>query len=66
MGKVIAYGMTERQVEQLLKSGDASKATGGFDLLSLQDGTVIRDDFVAGELIEPGRVLFEIRDDIAA
>ena len=63
MGKVIAYGMTERQVEQLLKSGDASKATGGFDLLSPQDGTVIRDDFVAGELIEPGRVLFEISEE---
>ena len=61
--KVRAYGMTISQIKRLLKQGDASKATGEFALLSFQDGTVINDTFVEGELIEPGRVLFEISDE---
>ncbi len=61
--KVLAYGMTEAQIAALLKRGDASKTTGAFDLLSPQDGTVISDDFVVGEVVAPGRVLFEITDE---
>ncbi len=61
--KVSAYGMTTAQIRRLLKQGDASKATGEFALLSFQDGTVISDDFIVGELIEPGTVLFEISDE---
>jgi cobalt-zinc-cadmium efflux system membrane fusion protein len=61
--KVQAYGMTAALIAALLKRGDASKATGAFDLLSPQDGTVISDDFVVGEVVEPGRVLFEITDE---
>lgn len=60
---VLAYGMTESQVERLLADGDASRATGDFQLLSPRDGTVIRDDFVLGEVVEPGRVLFEVSDE---
>ena len=45
---VRAYGMTDAQVDRLLADGDASRATGAFDLLSPQAGTVIRDDFVLG------------------
>ena len=60
---VRAYGMTEAQVERLLADGDASRATGAFDLLSPQAGTVIRDDFVLGEVVEAGRVLFEVSDE---
>jgi cobalt-zinc-cadmium efflux system membrane fusion protein len=63
VGKVTAYGMTRSQINALLKSGDASKANGAFDLLSPQNGTIITDEFVAGELIEPGRVLFDISDE---
>jgi len=63
LARVIAYGMTEAQAETLMNDGDASKATGGFDLLAPQSGTVLRDDFIVGELIEPGRVLFEISDE---
>lgn len=59
---VRAYGMSDALVERLLADGDASRATGAFDLLSPQAGTVIRDDFVAGEVAEPGRVLFEVSD----
>lgn len=63
LARVIAYGMTETQAEALMNDGDASKATGAFDLLAPQAGTVLRDDFIVGELIEPGRVLFEISDE---
>ena len=61
--KVNAYGMTKKQIESLIKTGDATRATGEFQLLSFQDGTVISDDFVVGELIEPGHVLMEISDE---
>jgi membrane fusion protein, heavy metal efflux system len=61
--KVLAYGMTEEQAAGLLGLGDASAASGEFDLLAPISGTVLRDDFVLGELIEPGRVLFDISDE---
>jgi cobalt-zinc-cadmium efflux system membrane fusion protein len=60
---VAAYGMTEAQIDELLTSSDASQAMGEFDLLSPRAGTVIFDDFVVGELVEPGRMLFEISDE---
>ncbi|MEM1402994.1 MAG: efflux RND transporter periplasmic adaptor subunit [Pseudomonadota bacterium] len=63
LAAVIAYGMTAAQAASLVKAGDASKATGAFDLLAPQDGTVLRDSFIVGELIEPGRVLFDISDE---
>lgn len=58
-----AYGMTADQVDRLLEAGDATLATGEFELLSPQAGTVIHDDFVVGEVVEPGHVLFEISDE---
>jgi cobalt-zinc-cadmium efflux system membrane fusion protein len=60
---VRAYGMTAEQTARLLDGGDASLATGEFGLLSPQAGTVIHDDFVVGEVVEPGRLLFEISDE---
>ncbi len=63
LAKVLAYGMTEKQAEELTKSGNASKANGKFELLAPQNGTVMHDDFVVGELIEPGRILFELSDE---
>lgn len=61
--KVLAYGMTPSHVERLLAQGDASKATGEFALLAPQDGLVHDDDFILGELIEPGRVLVSLSDE---
>lgn len=61
--KVLAFGMQEQQVEELLKSGNVVNAIGDFDLLSPLSGTVLNDEFVSGELIEPGRILFEISDE---
>lgn len=60
---VRAYGLTEAQISKLLSDGDASRAAGEFALLSPRAGTVIRDPFVIGELIEPGQVLFVISDE---
>ncbi len=61
--KVLAYGMTENQAKALLKQGDVSRATGTFDLLSPQAGTVLSDNFVIGRVVEPGQVLMEISDE---
>jgi len=55
--------MSTEQATALLKQGDASLATGEFDLLSSQNGTVLSDDFVLGEFIHPGRALLEITDE---
>ena len=63
LAKVLAYGMTEEQATALTGSGNANKANGEFDLLAAQHGTIIHDDFVVGELIEPGRILFELSDE---
>lgn len=57
-----AYGMTDKQISALLQGADASRATGEFDLFSPQAGRVIRDDFVRGEFVQPGYVLFEVTD----
>ena len=61
--KVNAYGMTKKQIKSLVSTGDATQATGEFHLLSLQDGTVISDDFMVGELIEAGHLLMTISDE---
>ena len=63
LSTVLAYGMTTAQADRLLSSGDAALTTGEFVLLAPQQGTVLSDDFVIGELIEPGRVLFNISDE---
>lgn len=61
--KVLAYGMTNSQISALLKQNDASKATGAFDLLSPQDGTVISDSFLLGQVVKSGQLLMEISDE---
>ncbi len=58
-----AYGMIDTQIQSLLKQRDASTATGELVLLSPQQGTVIRDDFIVGELAQAGRELFVITDE---
>lgn len=60
--RVQAFGMTSKEIDALLEEPDAANATGRFDLAAPQDGTVISDDFVAGEMVQPGHVLFEITD----
>ncbi len=50
-------------MRSVLKGGDKIKDTGEFDPLAPQDGTVIGDDFIVGEIVRPGRMLFEISDE---
>jgi RND family efflux transporter MFP subunit len=61
--RVSAFGMTDDEIGQLVATGKAELASGRFQLLAPQAGTVISDDFIVGELVEPGRVLFEISDE---
>ncbi len=63
LAKVLAYGMQEAQALELLKPRNASQANGDFDLLAPLAGTVLQDDFIVGELVEPGRILFDISDE---
>lgn len=59
----LAFGMTPEQINGLLANSDANLADGRLTLLAPQQGTVIKDDFLLGEMIDPGRVLFEITDE---
>ena len=63
LAKVLAYGMTRNEANRLLASGNAALATGEFDVLAPQQGTILTDNFIIGELIEPGRALFRISDE---
>jgi len=63
LAKVQAYGMSQQQLDAMLKSGQAELANGRFQLVALQNGTVIHDQFILGELVQPGRMLFEISDE---
>jgi len=61
--KVLAYGMTEAQLQKVLAKESAAAATGEFDLITSQAGTVISDDFIVGQFIEPGNLLFAVSDE---
>jgi len=61
--KALAYGMSEAQLKGLIDTGKAEQANGQFQLVAAQDGTVIRDHFILGEVVEAGHVLFEISDE---
>lgn len=58
LAKVTAYGMTKAQVKTLHAKGIKNNP-GIFQLSATHNGTIIRDNFIEGELIEPGRVLFD-------
>jgi len=60
--RVLAYGLTPAQADALAATQDASRATGQFDLLAPRDGVILSDDFMAGEVVEPGRLLFQLTD----
>jgi len=61
--KVLAYGMTPPQVDALLKEGEAARADGSFQLLAPRSGTVIQDEFVEGNVVEPGKPLVVVSDE---
>lgn len=61
--KLLAYGMTAKQTNKLISENNISQADGSFSLLSPQDGTVIQDSFINGQMVEPGELLFELTDE---
>lgn len=63
LAKVQAYGMSQQQIAVMIKGGKGALSNGRFQLQALQNGTVIHDEFTLGELVEPGRRLFEISDE---
>lgn len=58
--KLMAYGMTQAQVDALQQAANPKQATGEFELLAPRSGTLYRADAVEGAMIEPGKILFEI------
>lgn len=56
----LAYGMTEIEIEALMRTQKPSQAKGEFKLLAPHDGTVFNINFTDGELVEVGRVLLQI------
>ena len=61
--KAIAYGMTHDQINRLVKSNTFSQANGIFDLVALMDGTILKEDHLVGQQIEPGQELNVITDE---
>lgn len=58
--KLLAYGMTSAQIEQFLKSNNATEANGQYELLAPRAGTVFSADFTEGQTITAGTLLFRI------
>jgi membrane fusion protein, heavy metal efflux system len=62
LAKLRAYGLGDGEIAALSRQG-SSKANGEFALVAPQAGRITTDDFVAGERVEPGKVLFTIVDE---
>lgn len=61
--KLRAYGLSAGQIGGLLRKGSTS-ADGSFELLAPSEGRVATDEFLVGERVEPGRLLFTlVRED---
>jgi cobalt-zinc-cadmium efflux system membrane fusion protein len=57
--KLRAYGLSEPQIQSVLRGGSA-KADGSYALLSPTAGRITSDEFLLGERVQPGRTLFTI------
>lgn len=61
--RLLAYGMTRTQIKIFLQSNDPNKASGEFKLLAKRAGTIFSADFIEGQMIDPGKVLYKIVDE---
>jgi cobalt-zinc-cadmium efflux system membrane fusion protein len=57
--KLRAYGVSDAQIARLLKAG-STQADGSFELVAPAAGRVTTDDFLVGQRVEPGKVLFTL------
>jgi cobalt-zinc-cadmium efflux system membrane fusion protein len=62
VAKLRAYGLSEGEIGALTRQG-SSKANGEFALVAPQAGRITTDDFIVGERVEPGKVLFTLVDE---
>jgi len=62
-GKVRAYGMTESQINKLLASENFSQANGRFELVATHGGTVLVENYIQGQQVEPGHELIRITNE---
>ncbi len=60
--KLRAYGVGDGEIASLLKQG-SGRASGEFSLTAAQAGRITSDDFIVGERVEPGKVLFTLVDE---
>jgi RND family efflux transporter MFP subunit len=56
------YGLTTGQIDSLASKGTAGSSAGEFDLIAIQDGIIVAEDFRVGEVVEPGKTVMEIAD----
>ncbi|HEC28462.1 MAG TPA: efflux RND transporter periplasmic adaptor subunit [Gammaproteobacteria bacterium] len=63
LSKVKAYGMSQPQIDRLLKDSNTMLSDGTFQLLSTLNARVLHDDFIVGERVDAGKVLMIISDE---
>ncbi len=56
------YGLTGEQIDALASKGTAGSSAGEFDLIAMQNGVIVAEDFRVGEVVEPGKTVMEIAD----
>jgi len=61
--KVKAYGMTDSQINFLISSEDFSRANGRFELVATRAGTVLVENYIQGQQVEPGHELIRVTDE---
>ncbi len=57
--KLLVYGLTKKQISNIYHQ-NINQLLGNFQLFASQSGVIVVDNFIKGELIEPGQVLFNI------
>jgi cobalt-zinc-cadmium efflux system membrane fusion protein len=61
-GRLETYGLSPAKIAEIASNGLANRPAGQFDVLAAQDGIITTDAFRAGEVVEPGKTLFEVAD----
>ncbi len=57
--KLRAYGLSEGQINGVLRNGSA-RADGSYELLAPTDGRITTDQFLVGERVDAGKTLFTL------
>jgi RND family efflux transporter MFP subunit len=61
-GRLESYGLTKDRIDALAKEGLENTTLGQFILSAPRAGTITQDAFHLGDVVEPGKTLFEIAD----